>query len=869
MNAPSTPLVFTPEAGPGAAARLETLLEGLSAAQAHDATYAHWQDGPAGPLASPALSEAWQAFLRAQPLDEARLSEARRSLDHQIARDGVTHNVHAEGGVASRPWSLELLPMLIGSRDWAILEAGVRQRASLLQAMMHDLYGPQRLLHEGLLPGAMILGHPGYLRPLLGLKPALGLWLHVVAFDLTKDPSGQWCVLAQRAQAPSGLGYVLHNRLLVARSFPDAFERLRVQHIASTYRRMMSTLQMAAGAAAAQAGTPTTRPRVVLWTPGPYSETHFEQAYLARYLGLPLLEGGDLTVRNERLYLKTVHGLEPVHGILRRLDDDWCDPLELRADSQLGVPGLLQVLRAGHLAMANAPGAGCLESPALHGFMPGVAQALIGRELQLPSVDTWWCGEASAREAVLAQWPHLRLRRTFPEGGRTSRALPSDEEHRQALIEDPEAHLAQHPIAYGRAPVWGEDGLKARPAVVRVYAIADGQGGWSVLPGGMTRVSSDPHGSLSMHRGGTSLDTWVLTEGPVDTYSMLRRRLTLQDLQQSMRPVASRTGENLFWLGRYTERVENALPLMRLCLAVASGLAVVPADLAQVVSHQARYAGLVPWDTPSLVQSPRVFERALLAHAFDTEARSGAYGPGHSVQALVRAGQQLRERLSTEHWGLMRHALDTVRGAHAGAEMLHSVSSREAMNAGLDRLSLLLAAMTGAQTDRMTRDHGWRLLAIGRLIERLCAVGHRLQHFLQSQALGSEEGLDALLELSDSIITFRARHQRQTDLLAVADVLVLDDTNPRSLAGVVRRLRLEIGKLPGDDATRAALLAHLPPSGSGLQLEDLASRDAAGDRIVEQRLASHAQDLVQTARALAEAVAERYFTPAHALDVRV
>lgn len=830
------------------------------------AAYRHWVAAPGDPES---LSPAWQQFLQAQPLDARLLAERRRALDHQIMRDGVTHNVHAEGGVASRPWPLELLPMLLGPAEWSSLEAGVRQRATLLQALMHDLYGPQRMLQEGLLPGALVTAHPGYLRPLRGLRPALGLWLHVLAFDVARAPSGQWCLLAQRTQAPSGLGYVLHNRLLVARSFPDAFEQLRVQHIASTYRQLLVTLQTAAAAAAAQAGMPTSRPRVVLWTPGPYSETHFEQAYLARYLGLPLVEGGDLTVRHERLFIKTVHGLEPVHGVLRRLDDDWCDPLELRADSQLGVPGLLQVLRAGHVAMANAPGAGCLESPALHGFMPGIARALMDEDLLLPSVDTWWCGEAAALESVLAQWPTLRLRRTFPEAGRTSRALPVDEPHRQSLLQEPEGHVAQRPVSYGRAPVWGNEGLHARPAMVRVYAIADGRGGWTILPGGMTRVSGDPQGSLSMHRGGTSLDTWVLTEGPVDQYSMLRRRLTPQDLQHAVRPVASRTGENLFWLGRYTERAEQALPLLRLCLAVASGVAVVPSELAQVVSSLARQAGLVPWDTPSLVQSPRVFERALLAHAFDPDGRSGAYGPGYSLQALVRAGQQLRERLSTEHWGLMRNALETVKSVQSSTEVLHAVSSREAMQAGLDRLSLLLSAMTGAQTDRMTRDHGWRLLTIGRLIERLFCVSQRLQAFLQSGALRSEEGLDALLELSDSIITFRARHQRTTDLLALSDVLVLDDTNPRSLAGVLRRLRTEIGKLPGEDSTRAALLAFLPPRGPGLQVTDLASQDAAGDAAAEQRLAHHAELMAQSSWALADAVAERFFTPAHALDVRV
>lgn len=823
-----------------------------------------------GPLTALAQSEpSWAAFLQAQSVDAHGLDERRRQIDHHILRDGVTHNVHADGATAMRPWTLEVLPHLIHPEEWQTIEAGVRQRAALLQALMHDAYGPQQLLRQGLLPGALLWRHPGYLRPLRGVVPALGLWLHTVAFDLTRDPQGRWVVLAQRTQAPSGLGYVLHNRLLIARTFPEAFEQMRVQHIASSYQQALSTLQAAAAAAAAHAGTPTKQPRVVLWTPGPYSETHFEQAYLARYLGLPLVEGGDLTVRAQRLYLKTVHGLEPVHGVLRRLDDPWLDPLELRADSQLGVPGLLQVLRAGHVAMANAPGAGWLESPALHGFLPGMARALGEPELLLPSVDSWWCGEESARQAVEAAWPALRIRRTFPQGARTSELLPPNDATFVALQEDPDGFVAQQMQSYGPAPVWGHGVVHERPSMVRVYALADGQGGWAVLPGGMTRVSRADHGSLSMQRGGASLDTWVLTTGAVDTYSRLRRRLTLTDLQEAVRPVASRTGENLFWLGRYTERIEQSLPLLRLGLRLCSEAVAAPVPLQHTVSLLVRNAGLVPWDTPQLHQSQRVFERALWGHAFRSDGQSGALGPGFSLQALLKAAQQLRERLSTDHWALVQAAVDTAASVQASTEGLHAVLAREVLLTGVERLSLLMGAITGAQTDRMTRDHGWRLLTLGRLVERLATTGWRLQTFLSHGALESEAGWDALLELSDSVITFRARHQRQTDLLALADVLVFDDTNPRALAGVLRRLRTEIGKLPGEPVAREALLRLLPVQGVGAPLAAFVSADHRQEQQVAAHLAALSASLAQVACDLADGVGARYFTPAHALEVRV
>ena len=807
----------------------------------------------------------------AEDLSPAALQRRADAVLAQILRDGISHNVLAPsaptgaGGAAqalsSRPWSLEVLPLVIESADWAVLEAGIRQRAALAQALMADLYGQQGVLREGLLPPSLLLRHPAYLRPLHGLRPPLGLWLHVIAFDVTREPSGRWCLLAQRTQAPSGLGYLLQNRLLVSRQFPQAFQALRVQHVASTYRVLLQSLQ---AAAAAVAGSES--PRLVLWTPGPYSETHFEQAYLARYLGLTLVEGGDLTVRDERLYLQTLHGLEPVHGVLRRLDDDWCDPLELRPDSTLGVPGLLQVLRAGHLAMANMPGSGVLESPALHGFMPGLAQRLLGAPLALPSVDTWWCGEAAAAAEAQAMAEGLRWRRTFPHGARTSAPLsPADA---QALLPlDPDAVLAQRPLRYASVPVWGEGRVQSQPALLRVYAVADAQGHWRVLPGGMARVSRDRlavagEGRLSMHRGGASLDTWVLADGEPDTYSMLRRPLEVDDLRERRRPVSSRTGEHLFWLGRYTERAEACLPLLRLGLGQASATAPADPALASALHILCLRNGLIPPGTPSPAQAPRVFERTLAQGAFDTAGTAGVTSLGFNLAALERAALPLRERLSTDHWRLIqqlrRAADEPPRPGEADAERLPA----------LDGVALLLAAITGAQTDRMTRDAGWRLLSIGRLLERLITGAQRLAVFLQEGAHRSEPGVDALLELFDSSLTFRARYQRREELLPLADVLVLDETNPRALAGVLRRLRTELGKLPGDPAVWASLLQQLPAQGAGLDLDELTAA-SAGEAARVRRLVRCAEDLMHGGWGLAESVGRLCFTPAHEVEQRL
>jgi uncharacterized circularly permuted ATP-grasp superfamily protein/uncharacterized alpha-E superfamily protein len=666
-----------------------------------------------------------------------------------------------------------------GAGDWAAIERGVVQRASLLDDVLADVYGEQRLLHEGLLPPSLLFRHAGYLRPLQGVTPPGGLHLHIVAFDLARGPDGQWWVVAEHTQNPSGLGYVLHNRLLVSRQFPDAFREMRVQHIASGYRRLLDTVEsLAAPVAGSEA------PRVALLTPGPYNETYFEHAYLARYLGLPLVEGGDLTVRGDRLYLKTVEGLQPVHALLRRLDDDFCDPLELRADSTLGVPGLLQAVRAGRVVMANALGSAFLESPALQGFLPAIAQRLLGEPLALPSLPTWWCGEAAAWQAVRGELGAKAWRHTFP----LDAGAPERPTGLAQVDDDPDAWTLQGRLRFARTPLWHGGSLLPRPAVLRVYAIADAQRRWHLLPGGMTRVAAGETGSVSMQRGGTSLDTWVLTDGPVDTFSMLSHRLSVDDLVARRNPVSSRTAENLYWLGRYTERTEHLVRLARATLALIDADDDAPPPVLEAVSALAESRGLVPWGTPGLARSPQVFERSLLGALADTK---DAVSIGFNLRALARAAGVLRERLSPEHWGLVRAMGERFtfgrRQPPAAGDVI----------AALDRLAVQLAAVTGAQSDRMTRDHGWRLLTVGRFVERLIGTASQFGALLEHGALAHGTGVDLLLELFDSTITFRARYQRHQELIALADLLVLDDSNPRAFACILRRLRTELRKLPG------------------------------------------------------------------------
>ena len=548
------------------------------------------------------------------------------------------------------------------------------------------------------------------------------------------------------------------------------------------------------------------------------------------------------------------------------------------------MPGLLQAARAGTVVISNALGSAFLESPAIQGFMPAISRRLNGQELLMPALPSWWCGEAAAWQDVAAELDDKIIRSTFPQGGRTSQVRQSNA---AAIDDDPDGWTVQGRLRFSRAPIWGSSVLTPRPAMVRVYAIADGGGQWHVLPGGMTRVSQREDASLSMQRGGSSLDTWVMTQGAVDTFSMLPQRLEVDDILQRHRPVSSRTGENLFWLGRYSERTEQLVRLARATLMLITTDNDAPPPVLNAISALAVDTGLAPRGVPTLVQAAHLFERAVLAGLRDPPNASHAAGRprsatsiAYNLQSLDRVSTALRERLSSEHWGLIRSMREgfakTMAEAQAGvgnglgigdgtggpADLPNTVQVLPA----LDRLALQLAAVTGAQTDRMTRDHGWRLLTVGRLLERLIGIGARMEAFIEADALGSVAGVELLLELFDSAITFRARYQRHEDLLALVDLLVLDSANPRAFAGVLRRLRTEIGKLPGDEAVLQPLRDMLPAEGTGLTLESLRGADNAA---IGEALRSLAVDLAERASGLSMRIGELYFTLAQGADRRI
>jgi uncharacterized circularly permuted ATP-grasp superfamily protein/uncharacterized alpha-E superfamily protein len=763
-------------------------------------------------------------------------------VQRRVREDGATYNVYAEGNHSAHSWPLELLPFLIDVDEWAHIERGVRQRARLLNAALADVYGPQHLLREGLLPPSLVYGHPQYLRPMRGVEPVGGTWLHVLAVDLARGQDGHWWTVGYRTQAPSGLGYLLENRLVVAQQFADAFRELHVQRVASAFQAMMDGLLRASPA--------RERSRVALLTPGPRNETYFEHVFLARYLGLTLVEGSDLTVRDQRLYLKTLHGLERVHVLLRRVDDEWLDPLELRSESALGVPGLLQAVRAGEVVVANAPGAGVLESPGLRAFWPAVARRLLGEELILPATTSWWCGEEAVWRANKPRLNDYVVAPTFPgpAGERPFEPVlvsSLDREARAALEAridaDPAAFTLLAKVRPSEMPVWDEGRLEPRTAVVRVYAVADGSGDWRVLPGGLTRVSptraggSGPDAYLSMQRGSASADTWVLTKGKVDPLSLLPQPLGPADLTGWHRAITSRAAENLFWLGRYTERAENTVRLARLTLESLTGAS---PQVLGVLHKLCVRNGLIGPGVPvpqastssGALQATRLFERTLVRSLADMQ---GSTSVAYNLRSLRGCAEALRERLSPEHWSLIEQVGESfsreMLGVLAGAEASEPLS--EVLGV-LARVAVQLSAITGAQTDRMTRDDGWRLLSVGRMIERLDKLSDALALGFEAGLPDLDDGFALLLGLFDSTITYRAQFQARREVLPLLHLLVLDTDNPRALAWVARTMRERLRKLARHDPGWADGVARALPTPERWSLEALSQIDEHGRHAV-------------------------------------
>jgi uncharacterized circularly permuted ATP-grasp superfamily protein/uncharacterized alpha-E superfamily protein len=761
---------------------LEDLLSGYSAIQGRYDEL----------LAAPDMPRPhWDAFLHSLASREgAEIGDTLALMEREIREHGITYNVYADPKGADRPWEVDPLPLILSAREWEEIEAGIAQRAELLNRVLADIYGGQELLRSGAIPAPVVFGHGGFLRPAQGIRPPGGVHLFQYAADLARSPDGHWWVVSDRTQAPSGAGYALENRLVVSRVFPQMFRELNVQHLAPFFGALRdSLLRWAPRSHSSAPGDGN--PLVVLLTPGPYNETYFEHALLARYLGFPLVEGSDLTVRGGNVWMKTVDGLKRVHAILRRQDDDYCDPLELRSDSALGVPGLTDCARRGSVLIGNALGSGVLESGALLGYLPKLSERLLGEPLKLPSVATWWLGEPAALDDAWKRLDKLLIKpleRSAREPALFGADLSADEQVllRARVAARPQRYVAQEWVHVSQAPVLERDArdarksplagpggaLAARTVGLRVFAVATPDG-YRVMPGGLTRVALDGESRvIAMQRGGRSKDTWVRSDAPVNAaFSLLSTTVRPEDLVSARANLPSRAAENLFWYGRYGERCEGTARVLRVAIEAALEQAAEPADgLAPILALAERLGIIEIDDDPNLA--------LLRAATHPDEAMS------ERLRQMARAAFNLRDRMSADNWRSLNQL--------TGDPVFRRSATLPRALAWLDHAVTSMMTLSGFVLDGMTRNIGWRFLSIGRRIERLLQLCSALQVATQE---GRAHGLDWLLDLSDSTGTYRSRYLVAPEWLPVLDLLVRDESNPRSLAFQVKGMSDYIAKL--------------------------------------------------------------------------
>lgn len=689
---------------------------------------------------------------------QARFARARQYLSDA----GVYYRYYGRNGTQEREWPLAPLPVLLHEDEWQRIGAGLAQRADLLERVIADLHGPQRLVREGLLPPALVAGNPEFLRPLVGLVPRGGHYLHFCAFELGRGPDGRWWVLGDRTQAPSGAGFALENRVAATRALGDVFARLHVRRLAGFFRHFRDALLRLAG----EGG-------VALLTPGPNNETYYEHAYIARYLGFLLLEGEDLTVRDGRLLVRTVAGLKPVEVLWRRLDAEFLDPLELRPDSRIGTPGLVEALRQQAVTVANAAGCGLLETRALLAFLPGIAQALDGAPLALPNIATWWCGQARERAHVIEHLdrmmigPALSTRLSFEDGGETVLGARLSAIGRRTLLARLQREgaqlVGQEAVTLSSTPVYVPGvGLEPRPLVLRAYAARTPEG-WQVMPGGFARVGfSLDSRAITMQHGGQAADVWIIGDSPGRHETLLRGEH--EDFVRAVPPpLPSRAAENLFWLGRYIERLEGYARILR--------------------AYHARLAESPDPERPLLRALADYLEPLGVDVAEPVPA--GLIG---AIDSAVTSAGRIRDRFSPDGWMALRDLAKTAR-RFAGV-----VGPGDDAVRAMGVLLRKLAGFSGLVHENMYRFAGWRFLEVGRRIERGIQMAWLLAVFTPREVPSGAS--DALLEIGDSVITHRARYGVDTGRLSVLDLLGLDPHNPRSLLFQLDVLRKELAQLP-------------------------------------------------------------------------
>ncbi|MEX2093583.1 MAG: circularly permuted type 2 ATP-grasp protein [Pirellulales bacterium] len=777
-----------------------------------------------------------------------RWDQARRLLEQH----SLTYPDPSDPTGQRRPWELDPYPLLIAADEWRSIAAALQQRATLLDMVLRDVYGPQELLQRGMLPAEVVYRHPGFRLPYCGQQPPLGRFLHFYAADLTRSPDGQWWVLADHTEAPSGVGFALENRLALSRMLSEVFRHCQVQRLAPYFVAVREEL-------ARLAPQHHRDPRIVILTQEAGGHSYFEDAYVARYLGYTLAEAGDLVVRNNHVFMKTLGGLLPVDVLVRRPNSEECDPLELSERSAFGVAGLMNSAHTGRVAVANTLGSGLVESPVFMAFLPGLCQAVLSEPLLMPGIATWWCGNKKWQPNVLSRLDQVDVQYAYRRRGSEHASAKkladlSRAELAERIAANPTKFIAQERVTRSTAPTWSDGAARPAYVALRVFVVASGDG-YTVMPGGLTRVSSSLDSlRLSLVEGHRSKDTWVLSDGPVMPVTLLKSSDEPDvPLRRGGVDLPSRVAEQFFWLGRQVERAESLARLLRTVTlkltseADSASLVELPSLLRVLAEGGQIEPGFV---VAEIKQQLPAIERVLPLSVFDDHQPHALRA---TVTKLAHLGAVVRDRISLDTWRILRQMDERFWPSSTESDLADMLEK-------IDALLRNLSAFTGLVLENMTRTQAWQFLHLGRRLERGLHTSSLIRIMLRAGGATEHAVLEALLEVADSIMTYRSRYLARVQLGPVLDLLLTDESNPRSVAFQLANCAAHVEQLPRDvdeleDSPEKKLAASLLEMIRKVDSQTLARDYILGDT---EQLDWLFMKLESTLPKLSDAVSHRY-----------
>ena len=736
---------------------------------------------------------AWKSLLSSlDELGSEGISKASGEIERLVRESGANFQFSDIIKQSTRPWKLAAIPLVLNAQKWQVLEAGLKQRVRLLEAVLGDLLGEQKLLKARVLPAELLSANYNYFRAYHEL-PQTKPRLDITATDLARDKDGTWWVTGDRTRAPSGLGYALENRVITSRVFQKFLRGNNVVRLATFFSSLQQHLKSLA------AGSPE-NPRVAILTPGHHSYRYVEDAYLARYLGFTMVQGRDLAVRGKKLNLKTLGGLLPIDVLCRHISDRKCDPLELKPSSQQGATGLLQTIRSGNVAVANSIGSTLAQMPALMPFLPAASKFLFGEEPLLPSIGTYWCGGQSERTFVLEHLDELILRPAFyitarPPIEPASMTSAQKSELIDQIKSEPHNFVAQHRPSRSTTPVWNDGKLESWHVALRSFQ-AQTAGGVEVMPGGLARVSPDAHAlDRSPASGRLGLDCWIANDKPVDQeVTLLKQSHASISLVRGGAEMPSRVGESLFWLGRSAERSESIARLLRATLIRIAGETQLEdiVELPRMVAALAALGQLEPDHViAGLGEKLPSLEKVLPESLFDAEKPSGLLA---GIRDMGEKAMAVHDRVSLDAYRVIKKIGDhLIRDADSSEAEIGATINR------LDGIVTDLQAFSGLASESMTRTHGWRFLQLGRRIERAYQTAELMSAMMISPIVDEHAVLESILQTTDSMMTYRSRYLLQMQPTAVIDLLINDETNPRSIVYQLLMIDQHVRELPSDD----------------------------------------------------------------------